>query len=183
MCPMLRVCWSKYYAWRELSRLSPRARSDRCILVLIRSLYPEWNRILGYRHICIPSQQDHGESIGIRRVRPLMRRAGLSGVPKKQRPNQAWGTDITEFRTGEGELYLYVIKNLDDGTVMSWKAQARPTADLVIATVEWAVVKSSRQDGKLTTLYSDHGCQYTNNAFQKRLRLYGLRMSMGPVRT
>ena len=46
-----------------------------------------------------------------------------------------WVTDTTEFRTGEGKLYLSVIKDLYDGTVVSWKTQARPTVDLVISTV------------------------------------------------
>lgn len=136
-----------------------------------------------------------------------MRSAGLSGVPKKRRPyrkpgrtdknvpdllqrefsakqpNLAWGTDITEFRTGEGKLYLCVIKDLYDDTVVSWKTQARPTADLVVSTVQWAVEKSSRQDGKPTILHSDHGSQYTSNAYQNCLQRYGLRMSMGRVRT
>ena len=207
MCPILHVCRSKYYAWRQLGRESPRARSDRRLLVLIRSLHQEWNGILGYRRICVRLRQDHGESIGIRWVRRLMRSAGLSGVPKKRRPyrkpgrtdqsvpdllqrefsaqqpNQAWVTDITEFRTGEGKLYLCVIKDLYDGTIVSWKTQARPTADLVVSTVQWAVEKSSRQDRKRTILHSDHGSQYTSHAYRKCVQRYGLRMSMGRVRT
>ena len=182
-------------------------RSDRRLLVLSRSLHQEGNGILGSRRMCVRLRQDHGESIGIRRVRRLMRSAGLSGVPKKRRvyrkpgridqnvpdllprecsaqqPNRAWVTDITEFRTGAGKLYLCVIKDLYDGTVVSWKTQSRLTADLVVSTVNWAVEKSSRQDGKPTILHSDHGSQYTSNAYRKCLQHYGLRMSMGRVRT
>ena len=207
MCPILHVCRSKYYAWRQRGRESPRARSDRRLLVLIRSLHQEWKGILGFRRMCIRLRLDHGESIGIRRVRRLMRSAGLSGVPKKRRPyrkpvrtdpnvpdllqrefsaqqpNQAWVTDITEFRTGKGKLYLCVIKDLYDGTVVSWKTHARPTADLVVSTVQWAVEKSSRPDRKPMILHSDHGSQYTSLAYRKCVRRYGLRMSMGRVRT
>ena len=43
---------------------------------------------------------------------------------------------------------MCVIKDLYFGTVVRWKTQARPTADLVVSTVRWAVEKSSRQDGK-----------------------------------
>ena len=207
MCPMLHVCRSKYYAWRQRGGESLRARSDRRLLVLIRSLHQEWDGILGYRRMCVRLRQDHGESIGIRRVRRLMRSAELTGVPKKRRsyrkpgrtdpnipdllqrefsteqPNRAWVTDITEFRTGEGKLYLCVIKDLHDRTVVSWKTQARPTADLVVSTVKWAVEKSSRQAGKPTILHSNHGSQYTSHAYRKCLQRYGLRMSMGRVRT
>ena len=118
-----------------------------------------------------------------------MRSVGLSGFPKKRRPyrkpvrtdqkvpvllqrefsakqpNLVWVTDITEFRTEEGRLYLCVIKDLYDGTIVSWKAQARPTAELVVSTVKWEVEKSLRHDGKPTILYSFHGSQYTSNAY------------------
>ena len=103
--------------------------------------------------------------------------------PRCSSRNLAWVTDITEFRTGEGKLYLCVIKDLYDGTVVSWKTQARPTADFVVSTVKWAVEKFSRQDGKPTILHSYHGSQYTSHAYRKCVRHYGLRMSMGRVRT
>ena len=74
-------------------------------------------------------------------------------------------------------------KDLYNGTVVSWKTQARPTADLVVSTVKWSVEKSSRQDGKPTILHSDYGSQYTSHANQKCLHRFGLRMSMGRVRT
>ena len=204
---MLHVCRSKYYAWQQRGGESLRARSDRRLLVLIRSLHQKWDGIMGYRRMCVPLRQDHGESIGIRKVRRLMRGAGLTGIPKKRRlyrkpvrtesnipdllqrefsakqPNRAWVTDITEFRTGEGKLYLCVIKDLYDGMVVSWKTQARPTADLVVSTVKWAVAKCPRQEGIATILHSDHESQYTSNAYRKCLQHNGLRMSMGRVRT
>ncbi|MXZ55479.1 MAG: hypothetical protein F4227_10250 [Gammaproteobacteria bacterium] len=34
---------SKYYAWRDQGRESKRARSDRRLLVMIRSLHQEWD--------------------------------------------------------------------------------------------------------------------------------------------
>ena len=61
--------------------------------------------------------------------------------------------------------------------------QARPTADLVVSTVERAVAKSPRPEGVVTILHSYHGSQYTSNAYRKCLLRYGLRMSMGRVRT
>ena len=88
-----------------------------------------------------------------------MRLAALSGVPKKRRrqrrpgrvdenipdllrrdfsatqPNLVWVTDITEFATGEGQLYLCVIKDLYDGTLAAWKTSTRPTAEWVTSRV------------------------------------------------
>ena len=42
---------------------------------------------------------------------------------------------------------MCVIKDLYDGIVVSRKTQARPTADLVVSTVEWAVAKCPRPEG------------------------------------
>ena len=205
MCPMLGVSRSKYYAWRQRGRESQRERSDRRFLVLIRSLHQQWDGILGYRRMCTRLRQDHGESIGIRRVRRLMHQAALSGVPKKRRqqrrpgrvdenipdllqrdfsapqPNLVWVTDITEFATGEGKLYRCVIKDVYDGTLAAWKTSTRPTAEWVTSTVVLALAKRPVANG--TILHSDHGSQYTSKAYRRCLQRHGLKISMGRVRT
>ena len=91
MCSLLGVTRSKFYAWVERGRESTYASSDRRLLVLIRSLHPEWHGILGYRrmHTCL--QQQYGEGVGHRRVRRLLRVAGLSGIPKKRRRQRRAG--------------------------------------------------------------------------------------------
>ncbi|MXZ56784.1 MAG: IS3 family transposase [Gammaproteobacteria bacterium] len=205
MCPLLGVFRSKYYAWIERGRESNYAASDRRLLVLMRSLHQEWGGILGYRrmHACL--QEHYGESIGKHRVRRLMRLAGLMGIPKKRRrqrrparsdrnlpdllqrdfsapePNRVWVTDITELKTGEGKLYLCVIKDLYDGAITAWKTGTRPTAEWVTSTVEMALVKRPESRGAI--LHSDHGSQYTSERYRRCLQQHGLQISMGRVRT
>lgn len=205
MCPLLRVARSKYYAWVDRGRESKRVRSDRRLMVLIRSLHQEWDGILGYRrmHTCL--QQQYGIHIGKRRVRRLMQAAGLMGIPKRRRrqrrsgridrnipdllqrefsatePNRVWVSDITELATGEGKLYLCVIKDLYDGAIAAWKTSTRPTAELVTSTVELALAKRPVRNG--TILHSDHGSQYTSEAYRHCLQRNGLKISMGRVRT
>ena len=84
---------------------------------------------------------------------------------------------------GEGKLYLCVIKDLYDGMVVSWKTQARPTADLVVSTVKWVVAKHPRLEGIATILHSDHRSQDTGNTYRKWVQRCGLRMSMGRLWT
>ncbi len=60
--------------------------------------------------------------------------------------NTIWMSDLTEIRTAEGKLYLFIIKDLYDGVVVAWRAGPRQTADLLTATVDRAVV--SRLDGE-----------------------------------
>lgn len=205
MCPLLGVSRSKYYAWIARGREPTYAALDRRLLVLIRSLHREWKGIIGYRrmHTCL--QQQYGEYVGKHRVRRLMRLAGLMGIPKKRRraprpgrreqhipdwlqrdfsatePNRVWVTDITELATGEGKLYLCVIKDLYDGAMVAWKTGPRPTAKWVTATVESALVKRPESRGAI--LHSDHGSQYTSNAYRQCLQRHGLQISMGKVRT
>ena len=184
----------------ERGRESTYAAWDRRLLVRIRNLHREWGGILGYRrmHACL--QPQYGEYVGKHRVRRLMRLAGLMGISKKRRrpprpkrsdrnlrdfsviePNRVWVTDITELATGEGKLYLCVIKDLYDGAIVAWKTGPRPTAEWVTSTVESALVKRPESRGAI--LHSDHGSQYTSNVYNHSLQRHGLQISTGRVRT
>ena len=148
---MLKLSRSQFYAWVQRGRESVRASLDRRLSVLIRSIHGDWNDILGYRRTHQCWRQDHGETVGIRRVRRLMKQLELTGIPKPRsryrprrksradanipdllnrdfsssQPNRVWVTDLTEFNTGEGKLYLCVIKDVCDGALA---ATTEPTA-------------------------------------------------------
>ena len=96
-------------------------------------------------------------------------------------PNQVWVTDLTTIATAEGKLYLCVIKDVYDGVIAAWKTGARQTTELVTSTVELAVAK--RLEGERPIVHSDHGSQYTSDAYRQCLKRHGLRLSMGRVRT
>ena len=204
LCSALQVARSKYYAWKARGGRPSRAGSDRRLTTLIRGVHEEWKGIFGYRRMVDVLRSAHGERVGARRVRRLMREAGLSGIPRKkrrrapvragsevpdlllrafsaERPNEVWVTDITQIATGEGKLYLCVVKDVYDGAVVGWKAGSRQTAGLVTATVDLAVAK--RLEGERPILHSDHGSQYTSDDYRRCLKRHGLKMSMGRVRT
>ena len=205
MCDRLAVTRSKYYAWRQRGGTSTRALEDRRLRTLIRVIHAEWGGIFGYRRMREILQTQHGEWLGARRVRRLMGEASLWGVPVKKRrhrqtrmtdevvpdlvqrdfaaaqPNTIWVSDLTEIRTAEGKLYLCIIKDLYDGVVVAWRTGLRQTAELVTTTVDRAV--ASRLDGERPILHSDHGSQYTSEAYRDCLEHHGLTISMGRVRT
>ena len=91
-------------------------------------------------------------------------------------PNRVWVTDLTELKTGEGKLFLCVLKDLYDGTLVGWKTKARPTAELVVATVDWALAKSGWQFSTRTIIHSDHGNQYTSTAYRQCLQTVWLKL-------
>ena len=205
MCDRLGVTRSKYYAWRQRGGTSTRELEDRRLRTLMRVIHAEWGGIFGYRRMCEILRTQHGEWVGARRVRRLMGEASLWGVPLKKRrhrrtrmatdvvpdlvqrdfaaaaPNTIWVSDLTEIQTAEGKLYLCIIKDLYDGVVVAWHMGLRQTAELVTTTVDRAV--ASRLDGERPILHSDHGSQYTSEAYRDCLEHHGLTISMGRVRT
>lgn len=67
--------------------------------------------------------------------------------------NQVWVSDIAELATGEGKLYLCVIKDQYDGATAVWKTSTQPTVDWVTSTVELALAKRPLSHG--TVLHND----------------------------
>ena len=204
MCSLLQVARSGYYAWKSRGGKPSRQDSDLRLTTLIRSVHTQWKGIFGYRRMVDCLRSMHGESVGARRVRRLMEEAGLFGIPRRkrrrapirtdsevpdllrrkfrsERPNAIWVTDITQISTGEGKLYLCVVKDVHDGSVVGWRTGPRQTADLVTSTVDHAVAK--RLEGDRPVLHSDHGSQYTSQAYRECLERHELTMSMGRVRT
>jgi transposase InsO family protein len=54
-------------------------------------------------------------------------------------PNRAWLSDITEFRTFEGKLYLSVVEDLGTRRVLGWAMSNRMRAELVEESLQMAI--------------------------------------------
>ncbi|SHJ53518.1 IS3 family transposase [Propionispora hippei] len=92
------------------------------------------------------------------------------------RPNFKWVTDISYILTGEGTLYLSVIRDLYDNSIIAYKIGNEQTAHLLLNTIEAAM-----ETEKITTelqLHSDQGLQYTSHAYFNLTREYGITPSM-----
>lgn len=80
-------------------------------------------------------------------------------------PNQKWVTDISYIHTGEGVLYLSMIRDLYDNSIVSYKACTEQSVGLVLETI-----KAAKGKEKVTAelqLHSDQGFQYTSRAYHK----------------
>jgi transposase InsO family protein len=97
-------------------------------------------------------------------------------------PNEVWVSDITEHRTGEGKLYLCVIKDLWSNRIIGWCVSDRMKARIVVAAIEMAV---ARRGGNVEgcVFHSDRGSQYRARKVIRALRRHGLIGSMGNVGT
>ena len=92
------------------------------------------------------------------------------------RPNQKWVTDISYIRTGQGFLYLSVIRDLYDNSVVAYKTGSEQSVNLVLNTI-----RAARKNEKVTAelqLHSDQGFQYTSQAYFKLIQEYGITPSL-----
>ena len=53
-----------------------------------------------------------------------------------ERPNQKWVTDISYIKTGQGVLYLSVIRDLYDNSIVAYKTGTEQNVNLVLSTIE-----------------------------------------------
>lgn len=93
-----------------------------------------------------------------------------------QRPNEKWVTDISYIHTGQGVLYLSMIRNLYDNSIVAHKTGTEQTARLVLDTIRAA--KSKEKVTAELQLHSDQGLQYTSEAYFNLTQEYGMTPSM-----
>ena len=92
------------------------------------------------------------------------------------RPNQKWVTDISYIRTGQGFLYLSIIRDLYDNSIVAYKTGTEQNIHLVLNTI-----KAAKKKEKVTAelqLHSDQGFQYTSQAYFNLTQSYGITPSM-----
>ena len=95
---------------------------------------------------------------------------------RTDRPNTKWVTDISYVHTKEGVLYLPIIRDLYDNSIVAYKTASRQTVNLVLDTIRLAM-KKEKVAAELQ-LHSDQGFQYTSQAYFKLTQQYGITPSM-----
>ena len=91
-------------------------------------------------------------------------------------PNQKWVTDISYIHTKQGVLYLSIIRDLFDNSIVSHKTGTEQTVNLVLNTV-----KKAKENEEVTAelqLHSDQGFQYTSRGYFNLTKEYGITPSM-----
>ena len=92
------------------------------------------------------------------------------------RPNKKWVTDISYIKTQQGTLYLSVIRDLYDNSIVAYKTGTEQNINLVLSTI-----RAAKRKEKVTAelqLHSDQGFQYTSQAYFNLTKSYGITPSM-----
>ena len=195
MCNFLSVSRSGYYDY--VKRMNIPAK-DLPLAEKIRECQEKCGRSYGYRrvHIWLERNGIHHNPKTILRV---MQKYNLLSVVRRKkyrnygeylhrypnllnrdfkavRPNQKWVTDISYIKTAQGTLYLSVIRDLYDNSIVSYKTGTQQSVNLVLNTIR-AAKKKEKVTAELQ-LHSDQGFQYTSHGYFKLTQSYGITPSM-----
>ena len=195
MCRIFGVSRSGYYSY--VKRMDSPAK-DLPLAEKIRECQAECKQTYGYRRVhiwlernkifCNPKtvlrvMNKYGLLSVVRRKRYVKYGEALHRYPNllnrnfvAERPNQKWATDISYIRTGQGFLYLSVIRDLYDNSIVAYKTSTQQTVHLVLSTLR-AAKKKEKVTAELQ-LHSDQGFQYTSQAYFKLTQAYGITPSM-----
>lgn len=196
-CRQLGISRSGYYGWLE-HKPAQREQRNQALkrrLVELHEKYPAMGLDSLY-HLLKP---EFGCSR--KRVHRQMRLLGISSVRQRayrtttnsdhshpiapnllnrnfsfDRPDQAWVGDITYIPTGEGWLYLAIIKDLCSRKIVGYAFSHRIDTQLTLAALEMAYLR--RKPARGLIFHSDRGAQYAAKAYRERLEEYGIRQSM-----
>ena len=195
MCRFFGVSRSGYYGY--VSRMDIPAK-DIQLAEMIKECQEKYGKTYGYRrvHIWLQRQGVYHNPKTILRVmqkynllsvvrRKKYRNYGdvfhryhnlLNRNFKAQQPNQKWVTDISYIKTSQGILYLSVIRDLYDNSIIAYKTGTEQNVNLVLATI-----REAKKKEKVTAelqLHSDQGFQYTSHAYFKLTKSYNITPSM-----
>jgi len=183
----------------------PTVREDENAVIMeeMRSIHDAVGGIYGYRRLGLNLKRRFGRNVNHKRVRRLMRVAGIRCVIRRRRPkyfrncpqqtaenllnrefqatgpDQKWVTDVTEFRYGASQKgYLSAILDLYDGSIRSFVIGHSNNNQLVFDTLTLALEGAPEAR---PLLHSDRGFQYTSHAFRRMTKEAGITQSMSRV--
>ena len=198
MCQFFGVSRSGYYDF--LKRLG-RPEPDAALAEQIKECQNVTDKTYGYRRVCIwlkrraiykdPKtvlrvMKKYGLLSEIRRRRKWVNLGQqvhkyenlLNRQFQADRPNATWVTDISYIHTKEGVLYLSMIRDLYDNSIVAYKTASQQTVNLVLDTIRLAMKKEGKRVAAELQLHSDQGFQYTSQGYFNLTQSYGITPSM-----
>ena len=195
MCRLFEVSRSGYYGF--VKRMDKPAK-DLELSELIRECQQETKQTYGYRRVAIWLERK-GVHHNPKTILRVMNKYNLLSVVRRRRychysqalnryenllnrdfhadrPNEKWVTDISYIRTSQGFLYLSVIRDLYDRSIVAYKTSTVQNINLVLNTIR-AAKRKEKVTGELQ-LHSDQGFQYTSQPYFNLTKSYNITPSM-----
>lgn len=197
MCQFFGVSRSGYY---DFVKRKDRVSRDQHIAEMISECQHRCGRTYGYRRVHLWLMREKSLQFNPKTVLRIMNKYGLLSEIRRRRkyrymgqqvrkydnllnrnfiadrPNAKWVTDISYIHTAQGVLYLSMIRDLYDNSIIAYKTGTEQTVSLVLNTIRSAFRKETVA-GELQ-LHSDQGFQYTSQAYFTLTSEYGITPSM-----
>lgn len=193
VCDALGVSPGGYYDWLARQKApSPRQQEDQQLQAQMVQLHQESRQTYGVPRLqaCLRAQ---GRCHGGKRLRRLMRQAGICGRQKRRyrvrttdsrhhqpiAPNrlasvgepsgsdQTWVADITYIHTQQGFVYLAGILDVYSRRIVGWSLSERVDTELVLAA--WDMARTHRRPPAGLLFHSDRGVQYASSQYREAL--------------
>ena len=167
-------------------------------------LHEKVEGIYGYRRMKMNIDRRFKQNFNHKRIYRLMKVAGLQSVIRKKKkrykystpqyvaknilnreftaevPNEKWVTDVTEFKyDSTKKAYLSAVRDLYDGSIVSYVFGHRNNNHLVFKTIDTAI--GTLNDEEHPLIHSDRGYQYTSRGFKRRIDKADMTHSMSRV--
>ena len=195
LCEYLGVSRQGYYKW--VGNGEPiHVKYNPILAYLVKEIFNR--RRKGYRYVAMQLKRKFGVIISPKTAYRYMRILGLKSAVRKrhhakayysetraqtrivspnvlnrdftaEHPLEKLVTDVSYIYHKNGKLYLSVIKDLYDNSIISYKISVVNDNDLVFKTVEAA---GRRRHNAKTILHSDQGSQYTHPDYLAKLAKY-----------
>ena len=198
MCKFFEVSRSGYY---EFVKRLGKPEDDLALAEKIKECQTKTDNTYGYRRVW-KWLRDRNINRNPKTVLRIMKKYGLLSEIRRHRkwvnlgqqmhkyenllkrqfradkPNSKWVTDISYIQTKEGVLYLSMIRDLYDNSIVAYKTATQQTVNLVLDTIRLAMKKEKKRVAAELQLHSDQGFQYTSQAYFKLTQSYGITPSM-----
>ena len=198
MCRFFEVSRSGYYDF--VHRLDKKEK-DVELVEMIRAQQERCFKTYGYRRMCLLLKHQ-GIHRNPKTILRIMKKYGLLAEIRRRRkwiqmgqqihrydnllnrqfqanrPNCKWVTDISYIHTKEGVLFLSMIRDLYDNSIVAYKTGTQQTINLVLDTIRLAMKKEKKRVAAELQLHSDQGFQYTSQGYFNLTKSYGITPSM-----
>ena len=208
LCRVCRVSTSGYYDWvgRVAAGPSDTERHEAVLVERIRKILQKSRGRYGEPRVTAQLARD-GDPVNHKRVGRLMAKHGLSGCCGRKKVcttvrdpaavlsgdlvnrrfdqttlDTLWVGDATYIPTDEGWLYLATVIDACSRRLLGWSMTDHLRTEVCLDALEAAVgIRGGKHHVDGVIFHSDHGCQYTADAFRDMCVELGVTQSMDSV--